>query len=144
MRLVTWNACNGKFEAKARYLNHLHADVAVIQDIARPKESYPPNVVWFGEDPNQGVAVVTRAPYVPKLMTQHDNLPKYVVPVEIEGPQPFLLFAVWTLGEKPYPYVQAVSKAIESYESVCDGRDVVMMGDFNSNAIALGRNLRCR
>ena len=134
MRLVTWNACKGQFTNKAHYLDHLHADVAVIQEIARPAEPQP-NVVWFGSNPNQGVAVVTRPPFLPRQTLQFDGVPRYVVPIEIEGPRPFLLFAVWTLGEDPHPYVCAASKAIDAYTSMFTARDVVMLGDFNSNAI---------
>lgn len=134
MRLVTWNACKGQFANKAHYLDHLHADVAVIQEIAKPVEQQR-QVLWFGANPNQGVAVVTRPPFVARQQLQFDGVPRYVVPIEIDGPRPFLLFAVWTLGEAPYPYVCAASKAIDSYESLFSGRDVVMLGDFNSNAI---------
>ena len=134
MRIVTWNACKGQFNRKSGYLDHLHADVAVIQEIARPTESLA-NVLWFGSNPNQGVAVITRPPYTLKQVLQIDSVPHWVVPIEIEGPNSFLLFAVWTLGVKPNPYVCAASTAIESYESWFAGRDVVMLGDFNSNAI---------
>ena len=47
MRLVTWNACKGQFANKAHFLDHLHADVAVLQEIAKPKMPIP-NVLWFG------------------------------------------------------------------------------------------------
>ena len=134
MRLVTWNACKGQFANKAHYLDHLHADVAVIQEIGRPSELQP-NVVWFGSNPNLGVAVVTRPPFVARRVVQFVDVPRYVVPIEIDGPSPFLLFAVWTLGEAPHPYVCAASKAIDSYVSLFTDRDVVMLGDFNSNAI---------
>jgi len=134
MRLVTWNACRGKFSNKAHYIEHLHADVAVIQEIARPVEPEP-NVLWFGTNPQQGVAVITRPPFLPRQIPQFDEVPRYVIPVEIEGPHPFLLFAVWTLGEEPHPYARAASSAIDAYESLFAGRDVVMLGDFNSNAI---------
>lgn len=134
MRLVTWNACKGKFDRKSAYLNHLHADVAVIQEIARPTMSLP-NVVWFGSNPNQGVAVIARPPYALKEVVQIDGVPRWVVPIEVSGPRSFLLFAVWTLGVEPYPYVCAASVAIDLYKSWFERRDVVMLGDFNSNAI---------
>lgn len=134
MRIVTWNACKGKFASKAHYLDHLHADVAVIQEVARPPEQLP-NVLWFGSNPNQGLAVITRPPFFLRQVLQVEGTPRYVVPVEIDGPRPFLLFAVWTLGETPQPYVCAASKAIDLHESWFAGRDVVMLGDFNSNAI---------
>jgi exonuclease III len=134
MRLATWNACRGKFSDKAHYLDYLQADVAVIQEIARPLQPIP-NVLWFGSDPNQGVAVVTRHTYTAKQLPGNEDVPNYVIPVEIIGPHSFLLFAVWTLKNEPFKYVQAASTAIQIYEPLFAGRDVVMLGDFNSNAI---------
>lgn len=63
------------------------------------------------------------------------NVPKFVVPIAVNGPRSFVLFAVWTLGEKPLPYVEAASTAIDMYASSFATSQVVMMGDFNSNAI---------
>lgn len=62
MRLVTWNAGRGPFEKKAKWLDHLHSDIAVIQEIAKPKERIK-GVFWFGVNDNQGVKVVVRNPY---------------------------------------------------------------------------------
>lgn len=134
MRVVTWNACKGQFANKVHFLDHLHADVAVIQEIARPSEKTP-NVLWFGDNPNQGVAIVTRPPYFARQLPQLENVPRYVVPVEVVGPRPFLLFAVWTLNEPSHPYVRAACKAIDMYQSCFADRDVVLLGDFNSNVI---------
>jgi endonuclease/exonuclease/phosphatase family metal-dependent hydrolase len=134
MRIVTWNACKGPFDRKSAYVDHLHADVAVIQEIARPKTELP-NVLWFGTNPNQGVAVIAKPPYTLKQVLEIDGIPRWIVPIEVEGPRSFLLFAVWTLGLEPHPYVCAASVAIDLYRSWFDGRDVVLLGDFNSNAI---------
>jgi len=57
-----------------------------------------------------------------------------VIPVSVEGPFSFVLFAVWTLGLKPFPYVCAASTAIDLYDDLFQQRVVVMLGDFNSNA----------
>jgi exonuclease III len=112
----------------------MQADVAVIQEIARPLEP-DPNVFWFGTDPKQGVAVIVRRPYFAKELLQNGDAPSYVIPIEIQGPHPFLLFAVWTLKNESFKYVRAASKAIQIYEPLFSGKDVVMLGDFNSNAI---------
>lgn len=134
MRLVTWNARRGSFSRKAPLIDHLQADVAVVPEIAAPAcES--PQTLWFGENPNQGMAVIAKAPYTLRRLPELPNTPKYVVPIAVDGPRSFLLFAVWTLGEKPLPYVQAASTAIDMYASAFSSSQVVMMGDFNSNAI---------
>ena len=42
---------------------------------------------------------------------------------------------VWTLGGQPTPYVQAASTAIDMYAGMFAAKPVVLLGDFNSNAI---------
>ena len=62
MRLVTWNARKGQFARKVPLLDSFCADVAVVQEIARPPAESP-QTLWIGDNPNQGVAVVARKPY---------------------------------------------------------------------------------
>lgn len=132
MRLVTWNACRGPFAVKASLLERLEADIAVIQEIASPGENTT-RTLWFGDNRNQGLAVVARSPYRLRALPQHTAAPKYIIPVAVEGPVSFVLFAVWTLGKQPMPYVQAASTAIDLYASTFAEEPVVMLGDFNSN-----------
>ena len=135
MRLVTWNCCRGSFETKAPLLDHLQADIAVFQEIAKPVAEAP-NVLWFGENPKIGMAVQARPPYQVKPFAKIENVPNYVIPVAVTGPVSFLLFAVWTTTDKDFPYVRALSKAIDTYSAVLDcAESVVFMGDFNSNAL---------
>lgn len=133
MRLVTWNARRGKFLQKSALLEPLLADIAVIQEIAAPAEASP-QILWYGENRNQGMAVVARAPYTLTRLPELEGVPKYIVPVAVSGPRSFTLFAVWTLGEQARPYVQAACTAIDMY-TVHFESTVVLLGDFNSNAI---------
>ena len=134
MRLVTWNARKGQFARKSQLLESLCADVAVIQEIAAPVAESA-QTLWFGDNVNQGVAVLARMPYKLQRLPELPNVPKYVVPISVEGPRSFILFAVWTLGGQPMRYVRAVSTAIDMYASMFATSPVVLLGDFNSNAI---------
>lgn len=134
MRLVTWNAGRGQFLKKAPWLDHLQADVAVIQEIAQPRATTP-GVCWFGVNPNQGVAVIARPPFSVTPLVPQPDAPQYFVPFQIKGPVEFTLFAVWTLGGQPLRYVRAAVAAIDLYASLFDAGPVIAMGDFNSNAI---------
>lgn len=91
--------------------------------------------LWFGDNPNLGIAVVAKEPYKLRRLPQLPDVPKYFIPVSVEGPKSFILFAVWTLGGQPRPYVQAASMAIDMYASMFASSPVVLLGDFNSNAI---------
>ena len=135
MRLVTWNCCRGAYEAKAPLISHLQADIAVLQEIAKPVTD-DSTVLWFGENPKIGMAVQARAPYQVKPMVRMSNVPNYVIPIAVTGPVNFLLFAVWTTNDKTLPYVRTLSRAIDMYSPVLDSaQSIVFMGDFNSNAV---------
>ena len=134
MRIVTWNACRGQFDKKVPFLDHLVADIAVIQEIARPKTSLD-NVLWFGDNPNQGMAVVAKNDYQLTPLPTISEAPPYVIPIQVSGPQTFILFAVCTMGTKPYPYVRGACRAIDLYADLFRDQTVAMIGDFNSNAI---------
>lgn len=134
MRLVTWNAGRGQFSKKAPWIDHLQADIAVLQEIARPRTEQA-GVCWFGANPNQGVAVIARAPYQVKALPEIPNAPSYFVPFQVTGPTSFTLFAVWTLGGQDLRYIRAAAAAIDLYDEHFKSGPVVVMGDFNSNAI---------
>ena len=134
MRVVTWNAGRGQFSKKAPWIDHLQADIAVIQEIARPRAELK-GVSWFGLNPNQGVAVIARPPYSATPLPEKSGVPSYIVPFQITGPVEFTLFAVWTLGDQNLKYVRAATAAIELYDDAFRNGPVVFMGDFNSNAI---------
>lgn len=134
MRLATWNCCRGRFELKSAMLDGLLPDVAVLQEVARP-QSAQAGVLWFGENPNIGMAVVARAPYRLASVPALPNVPKWVVPVAIDGPVSFLLFAVWTIHDQAFSYVRALASAMDQYSELLSKGSTVVMGDFNSNAI---------
>jgi exonuclease III len=134
MRLVTWNACRGSFEFKAPLVLALKPDIAVIQEIAKPQTEIA-GCQWFGDNPRQGVAVIVSVAYRLHLLPMLDDVPKFVVPIVVSGPHSFLLMAVWTLGNQPMRYVRAASSAVEAYKDLFASERVVMLGDFNSNAI---------
>lgn len=135
LRLVTWNAARGTFATKAAQLEPLQADIAIIQEIARPQLARG-DVVWFGDKPHQGVAVVARPPWQVVPMAQIPDAPRYFAPFRITGPLTFTLFAVWSLAQRPFQYIRGAVRCVELYASVFEQPgDVVVIGDFNANAI---------
>jgi hypothetical protein len=134
MRLATWNCCRGPYNKKAALLDALGADVAVIQECARPSAESE-SLLWFGDNPRQGLAVVARGDYRLKRVCRARSVPKYVVPVEVTGPRSFLLFAVWTKTGQAHCYVEAAVRAVFLYRKLIASRPTVFMGDVNSNVI---------
>jgi hypothetical protein len=134
MRLATWNCCRGPYERKAGLLNAFGADISVIQECARP-HAESERLLWFGDNPRQGLAVAARGDYRLKRVRRARGVPKYVVPVEVSGPRSFLLFAVWTKTAQEHCYVEAAVRAVFLYRKLIASRPTVFIGDTNSNAI---------
>jgi len=94
MRLVTWNAGRGKFNKKAPLLAGMGADIAVIPEIAKP-ELINEHCLWFGTNPNQGIAITSSPSYTLTPLPEKASAPKYVIPIRVDGPVCFTLFALW-------------------------------------------------
>ena len=135
LKLLTWNCCRGSFETKPPLVDHFNADISVFQEVSKPKVARA-NVLWFGKNPKIGMAIQARTPYSIKPLPALDGVPEYIVPIQVNGPQNFTLFAVWTKNDKALPYIRSLSTALDRYvDLLCQGAPVVVMGDFNSNAI---------
>jgi hypothetical protein len=134
MRLATWNCCRGPYEKKAGLLDALGADIAVIQECARP-QAESDSLLWFGDNPRQGLAVAASGDYRLRRVRRARSVPKYVLPVEVSGPRSFLLFAVWTKTSQEHRYVEAAVRAVFLYRKLFASGPTVFMGDVNSNVI---------
>jgi hypothetical protein len=134
MRLATWNCCRGPYDKKAGLLAGFRADISVIQECARPKAESD-SLLWFGDNPRQGLAVAARGAYRLRRVRRARSVPKYVMPVEVSGPRSFLLFAVWTKTGQEHCYVEAAVRAVHLYRRLISSHPTVFMGDVNSNVI---------
>ena len=91
MRLVTWNAGRGKFAKKAQLLAAMGADITVIPEIAKP-ELIDEHCLWFGTNPNQGIAITSSPSYTLNPLPEKTGALKYVIPIRVEGSICFTLF----------------------------------------------------
>ncbi|MEQ1936285.1 MAG: endonuclease/exonuclease/phosphatase family protein, partial [Fimbriimonadaceae bacterium] len=87
--------------------------------------------LWFGDNPRRGLGVFTQLPTEVIEM----ELPRYVVPIQVEGPTPFLLIAVWAMPDKGDRYIRGVVRAMELCRHLIEGQPTVVLGDLNTNAI---------
>jgi hypothetical protein len=133
VRLVTWNCCRGAYSTKTPLLDPLAADIAVFQECARP-EIESETCVWFGDNPRQGIAVKASNEYTLRALPRVD-VPKFVFPLEVHGPEVFTLLAVWSKGGQKHRYVMGVVKAVQTYRTLFESAPTVLIGDLNSNAI---------
>lgn len=134
MHLVTWNSCRGAYAKKAPLLDVLAPDIAVIQECSSPAVESQ-TCLWFGDNPRQGIAIRATPPYRLRRLPTLEGVPKFVVPISVEGPVEFTILAVWSKGNQTYNYVEAVAKAVDMYRTLIARSPTVLMGDLNSNVI---------
>jgi exodeoxyribonuclease III len=99
MRLVTWNCNKGAYSKKVPLLDRLGADIAVVQECAKPADESD-RCLWFGDKVNQGILVLAGPAYSIRRLPALDGVPKFVIPIGISGPGiDFTLLAVWAKGD---------------------------------------------
>jgi hypothetical protein len=133
MRIVTWNCCRGPAAKKLPLVAALHSSISIIQECPRPPADGPENL-WFGDNPRQGVAIIASQPYRLAFAEARD-VPPFAVPIQVIGPNPFLLLAVWAKRSRDFRYVEAVLRAVDCYRDLIVAQPTVVAGDFNSNTI---------
>ena len=152
MRLVTWNCCAGPLARKLSDLATLAADIAVVPECPRIEER-PGASLWWGSRgmkgsragtrskpataarPAKGLAVFATPPWRVHRAPAPRGLPRYALPVQVSGPESFLLLAVWAMPHPTIPYVRGMHRAVRACRSLMQAQPTVLLGDFNSNAI---------
>jgi exodeoxyribonuclease III len=133
MRLVTWNCNKGAYSKKVPLLEPMAADIAVIQECAKPGDESN-RCRWFGDKANQGVLVLAGPAYSIRRLPALEGVPKFVIPVGVSGPGiEFTLLAVWAKGRSMSGYVQCVLTAVGMYRELIASLPCVLMGDMNSS-----------
>lgn len=131
MRLATWNCYRGECHERAGQLQHLDPDVIVLQECGRPEAPATDHCLWFGDNPQQGVAVLARNGYRLEPYPLDPDRAHSVFPVQVVGPVSFGLLAVWAM---PRPtYVSAVNHGLTAYRDLLGAGPAVVAGDFNSH-----------
>lgn len=121
----------------------LRPDIAVLSEVASPavirpkvRELRESPIVWVGNNPHKGLAVVSFAGNKLALDPSCRSTNQYIAPVHVGGKKPFRLLAVWDhndrkegLNKRPGPLLRALNDSAE----FCKSDDVVVAGDFNSH-----------
>lgn len=139
MRIVVWN-CKMALSRKFQFLQSLSPDIAVIPECSRSSIDVAANCEadgrWFGSNLKKGLGVLVRKPW--SIVENGEPENRWIVPLQITGPDNFLLIAVWAsqVGKNPKDnYIVQVHRAVKANPEWFDGQPVILCGDFNSNAI---------
>jgi exodeoxyribonuclease III len=139
MRIIYWT-CQMGLDEKSDALLSLNPDVAVVPECSEKSaialRQCGFNSLWFGSNPDKGLAVISRQDWPLRALPQPEQ--KWIAPVEVDAPTPFALIAVWACaaGEKRADrYIGQIYDALTLHTEWFDGNPVVLAGDLNSNKI---------
>lgn len=133
------------FRNKYEKILELKPDLLVLQEcegkekISKALKDYPVNnIIWYGENPHKGVAIISFNDLEIELLPDHDPEFQYIVPVRLKYfEQSINLFCIWAMPhktERAKDYVGQIWGAVHHYSTLLD-QDSILVGDFNSNAI---------
>jgi exodeoxyribonuclease III len=114
-------------------------DIAVVQECSKGdaeafrRQGY--RGLWFGDTPAKGMAVFHRSEWRLRPLKQPEH--RWIVPLDVKGPEEFTLLAVWACavkGNRRESYVGVTHSALEAHPEWFRRGPVAMAGDFNSNS----------
>jgi exonuclease III len=133
------------FRKKIKILDELNPDIAIIQEceneevLKRKKTnlSYD-KFIWYGKNKNKGLGVMAFNGFDIELMDHNEGF-EYILPIRVHKDRTeFILLAVWTqlVNKNIYDsYVVQATRAFIFYNNLLKKENVLIIGDFNSNAI---------
>ncbi len=133
------------FRNKTEIINKFNPDIAVIQECENEETlknkksviNYN-NFIWCGENRYKGLGIMSFNDWEIELLDHNDEF-KHILPIRIfKGKMEFFLLAVWTqlIDNNIYEsYVVQATKAFIHYKGLLRKENIIIAGDFNSNAI---------
>jgi len=138
MRIVSWNCCQA-LRNKWEYLAAFDPDLIGVAEAEEPerlpvelRDRYP-HYHWIGDIRYKGLLVMATSEHPLRVHDAYTPEHRYVLPVEVGGPNPLTVVAAWTQRDK-HTYTEHLWHALHEYVDVLAG-DTVVIGDFNANAI---------
>ncbi len=133
------------FRKKAEAILNHKPDILIVQECEHPDKLIykagipkPTDCLWFGQNPNKGLAIFSYGDFKLQVLDDHNEDLKMVIPIAVTGGHlDFKLFAVWANnpGDPDGRYITQVWKAINHYDSSITDTTTILIGDFNSNTI---------
>jgi len=133
------------FRKKADLILAHKPDILIIPEcehfdklIFRVDTPKPTNSLWFGKNPNKGLAIFSYNDYCFTVLDNHNKDLQMIIPIAVTGGQfDFNLFAIWANNptDKDGQYIEQVWKAFHHYDSLLTHTSTILIGDFNSNTI---------
>jgi exodeoxyribonuclease III len=133
------------FRKKAEHILACGPDIIVVPECECPEKLIfgndvpkPSDILWFGDNPHKGLAILGYGDVRLTLLEQHNHTLKLIAPVAVTGGgYGFNLFAIWAHNpsDPDGRYVEQIWKAIHHYDDLLSSVPSILTGDFNSNTI---------
>ena len=133
------------FRKKADFILTYKPDILIVPECEHPDKlkfsdntPKPTDTLWFGTNQHKGLAIFSYRKFKLKLLDAHNPELKMIIPISVSGGDvDFILFAIWAYHplDTNYKYIGQVWKAILHYENLLTAKNIILAGDFNSNAI---------
>ena len=143
MKIITWN-CNMAFRKKSAFILAHKPDILIIVECEHPDKLIyaedspkPTDCLWFGKNQHKGLAIFSYSSYRFRVLPNHNEDFKMIIPIEVTGNYNFNLFLIWAFNpdDKDGRYITQVWKAIANYDDLLTNNPTMLIGDFNSNTI---------
>ena len=133
------------FRRKAGFILKYKPDILIVPECEHPDKLIfpvdalkPKDVLWFGKNPNKGLAIFSYSSFRLKVLDNHNQDLQLIIPISVTGGSfNFNLFAIWANNptDKDGQYIEQVWKAIHYYDELLSEKNTIIIGDFNSNSI---------
>jgi len=133
------------YRKKANFILAHKPDILIVPECEHPDKlkfnsgtPIPSDILWYGTNQHKGLAIFSYSKCKFQLLDIHNCDIKTILPIAVTGgPVDFTLFAIWAYNpqDRGYIYIGQIWKAIKCYESLLENKNIILAGDFNSNAI---------
>lgn len=136
MRIISWN-CNMGFEKKRDMVMSLQPDIVVLQECSAKDiaNTDAPFKHWVGSNKHKGMAIIGFANYKYTIDGSYTQEWPWFLPVRVED-VPLHILGLWAcVKDQRLRYVRVTHQAIDHYVRFLSMSPMIVIGDFNSNAI---------
>jgi len=137
VRLATWNCCKDGATKLPVLLAESHPDIAVLPEFGSHPAVAPQGLecvlLSAGVPGERGLAVAAFGDWTISVADLTGPFPPTLLPVEVAGPRPFRLLAVWA-NLSPARAAHPVVEFAEAHQEWFEG-PVVVAGDFNTGGV---------
>ena len=129
LRLTTWNCRSGSALVRLQDLAPLKSDIVFLQE-CRPDAVLPieGHVLTRAVGDRRGVALACLNPALTLQPLSRRRAPAASLAAVVEGPQPFLLLALWSRTPN---YQGDVVQMLDAYADAIAAQPTVLIGDLN-------------